>query len=133
MTFSTPHALHPSSAGDRGLHPLNQAPVAPIVLSSQDDVRTVVRVRYLSKALATVRFSPGTGGTFFRGICNLFGPLAARRLFRTLHHLRQEPGSVLSVLFSPSLSCLSLHGPNHGASDVAKIRFQCGEVRNVER
>lgn len=118
--ISIPESAAPPGASDRNATPLNRAPVAPIVLSSQDDVRTVVRVRYLSKALATVRFFPGTGGTLFRGICNLFGPLAARRLFRSTRHLCQEPRRVFSVLCRPRFSVGSLF---HEAN-ISQTEFQ---------
>jgi hypothetical protein len=65
---------------------------------------------------------------------NLFGPFqAARRFFCTLRQLRQEARGVLSVLFSPYLSVRFIHATKHGASDVRKIRFPSGEIRNVVR
>jgi hypothetical protein len=129
--FKFSDALHPSSASDRGGPPLNRLTVAPIVASSQDDVRTVVRVRYLSKALATVRFSRSTRNTFFRGMLNLVGHLA-RRSFGALAQPAKQSSRRFTQSLHPLLSAVR-HEQQHGASDVAKIRFQCGEVRNVER
>jgi len=104
---SFPHqsnALTSPSASERG-SPSLRFPLAPIVLSSQDDARTVVRVRYLSKALATVRFLPGTGGTFFRGILNLGGAYGLHSLFfRTLNHACKQLSGAFAFLFrQPSL------------------------------
>ncbi len=69
----------------------------------------------------------------FRGP-NLFGlTKAARSLFRALYQPSKQTSRVFTVLFRPSLRWLLLHGPNHGASDVAKIREPRGVFRNVVR
>jgi hypothetical protein len=81
-----------------------------------------------------------SGGFFDRGRgtrpvdLNLFGPFqAARRFFCTLRQLRQEARGVLSVLFSPSLSCAALvHGNHHEPEPHGNAQNSHGEIRNVE-
>jgi hypothetical protein len=115
MISQFPHALTPGSASERGACPLPGFMLAPFLTSSQDVVRTVVRVRCNSSELATVRYSRHTrslAGYFL----NLFGPLqAARRFSSTLRQFCQEPRGVFTVLFRPCLRGLLLHEQHNGA------------------
>jgi hypothetical protein len=126
---SFPKALETAAPSDRGVPPLS-VPVANLsVASSRDRVRTVVRVRCYSQALATVRYDRQGRA----GFLNLGRYLAgwSSRILSSLRKFLQEPRGVLSVLFSPYLSVRFIHARKHGASDVEKIRFPSGEIRNV--
>jgi hypothetical protein len=117
----------PPGVSDRGVPPQG-VPVANLsVVPSRDRVRTVVRVRCYSQALATVRYDRQGRA----GFLNLGGAYGLHSLFSSLRKFLQEPRGVLSVLFSPYLSVRFIHATKHGASDVEKIRIPRGEIRNV--
>jgi hypothetical protein len=117
----------PPGVSDRGVPP-QCVPVANLsVVPSRDRVRTVVRVRCYSQALATVRYDRQGRA----GFLNLGGAYGLHSLFSSLRKFLQEPRGVLSVLFSPYLSVRFIHATKHGASDVEKIRIPRGEIRNV--
>jgi hypothetical protein len=117
----------PPGVSDRGVPPQG-VPVANLsVVPSRDRVRTVVRVRCYSQALATVRYDRQGRA----GFLNLGGAYGLHSLFSSLRKFLQEPRGVLSVLFSPYLSVRFIHASKHGASDVEKIRIPRGEIRNV--
>jgi hypothetical protein len=158
---SFPKALETAAPSDRGVKPLG-VPVASIIVrySVASDSSRVgndgwARVRYTScgpsplfrqgRAGFLNRIGAGhstlarTAGSAWSDIVaapfNLGRYLAgwSSRVFSTLRQLRQEARGVLSVLFSPSLSVRFIHADKHGASDVRKIRFPSGEIRNVVR
>lgn len=58
---------------------------------------------------------------------NSFGPFkAARRFIPSLHQLRQKSRSGFTQAFDVLLWLFARHGPNHGASNVGKIRNPFG-------
>ena len=110
-----PKALETAAPSDRGVPPLS-VPVATLsVVPSRDRVRTVVRVRCYSQALATVRYDRQGHAGFW----NLGGAYGLHSPFSSLRKFCQEPRGVLSVLFSPCLRLL-LHVKQH-----AQERLEC--------
>jgi hypothetical protein len=94
---SFPKALETAAPSDRGVPPLS-VPVATLsVASSRDRVRTVVRVRCYSQALATVRYDRQGHA----GFLNLGGAYGLHSLFSSLRKFLQEPRGVLTVFTSP--------------------------------
>lgn len=88
--------------------------------------------RFTPLALRLPALFPETGGTFLRGVVNFCRALPgwSVRIVCASIHACQQAARRLSDSFK-ALSCLALHGPNHGASDVGKIRKAFGVFRNA--
>jgi hypothetical protein len=92
-----PKALETAAPSDRDVVPL-RVPVATLsVAPSRNRVRTVVRVRCYSQALATVRYDRQGRAGFF----NLGGAYGLHSLFSSLRKFLQEPRGVFTVFTSP--------------------------------
>jgi hypothetical protein len=146
MTLITPRAFF------RGLYgqPVVSGEAGSLVVwklsTTRENLPVVIRGRYRTAAAhapprvgsddwLVVRQSPSHHQPFYRqghaGFLNLGGAYGLHSLLSSLRKFLQEPRGVLSVLSRPCLSVRFIHASKHGASDVEKIRFPSGEIRNV--
>ncbi len=109
--------------------PVQISPFVAVVPSHGNGVRTVVRIRYYSQAIATVRYHPSYRDPLgFKNFCRRL----AGSSFRSLHHLRQEPRSGFAKCFE--LLCwvfAHVEQPTHG--EFGNAQKSSGEIRNVVR
>lgn len=95
--------------------------VAP--LPSRRVMRTAIDSAILPRHLAVRFLIVVQGDADDNHSLNFFGPFkAARRFLSSLRHALQKPRRVFAVLFRPALLFALIHGPNHGAGNVGKIR-----------